>query len=98
MRTRILLTACFPAQRFERDDFAELATHYYKRQDIVVREDNDISELQQRGLQSFHAVPGRFSVKEKIVHALDNWVIDRVLGLPSMHATVPFKVPLKVLA
>jgi len=98
VRTRIVLTACFPAQRFERDDFAELATHYYKRQDIVVREDNDISELQQRGLQSFHAVPGRFSVKEKIVHALDNWVIDRVLGLPSMHATVPFKVPLKVLA
>ena len=78
-RTRIVLTACFPVQRFERDDFEEVAARYYRRQDIVVREDNDISELQQRGLQSHHASPGRFSVKEKIVHALDNWVLDQVL-------------------
>lgn len=91
VRTRIVLTACFPAQRFERDDYAELAANYFKRQDIVVREDNDISELQQRGLQSSHALPGRFSVKEKIVHALDNWVLDRVLGQPSTHATVALK-------
>lgn len=91
VRTRIVLTSCFPAQRFERTDYAELAANYFKRQDIVVREDNDISELQQRGLQSFHARPGRFSVKEKIVHALDNWVLDRVLGLPSMSGTVPLK-------
>jgi choline monooxygenase len=78
-RTRIVLTSCFPAQRFERPDFAALAANYYRRQDIVVQEDNDISEHQQRGLQSTHASPGRFSVKEKIVHALDNWVLDRVL-------------------
>jgi len=91
VRTRVVLTACFPAQRFERADYDVVAANYFKRQDIVVREDNDISELQQRGLQSFHAVPGRFCVKEKIVHALDNWVLDRVLGLPSMHASVPLK-------
>jgi phenylpropionate dioxygenase-like ring-hydroxylating dioxygenase large terminal subunit len=78
-RTKIVLTSCFPAQRFERADFAEVAARYYRRQDIVVREDNDISELQQRGLQGLHASPGRFSVKEKIVHALDNWVLDQVL-------------------
>ncbi len=47
--------------------------------DIVVKEDNDISELQQRGLANVLAAPGRFSFKEKIVHALDNWVLDRVL-------------------
>ena len=79
-RTRLVLTSCFPAQRFERADFHSLAGNYFKRQDIVVREDNDISELQQRGLQSWHATPGRFCIKEKIVHALDNWVLDRVLG------------------
>lgn len=79
-RTRIVLNSCFPAQHFERPDFEEVAARYYKRQDIVVQEDNDISELQQRGLESFHAAPGRFSVKEKIVHALDNWVVDRVVG------------------
>lgn len=79
-RTRIVLSSCFPAEHFERDDFAEVAARYYKRQDIVVQEDNDISQRQQRGLESFHAAPGRFSVKEKIVHALDNWVVDQVVG------------------
>jgi len=78
-RTTIVLTSCFPADRFERPDFEEVAARYYQRQDIVVREDNDISELQQRGLHGLHASPGRFSVKEKIVHALDNWVLDQVL-------------------
>ncbi len=79
-RTRIVLSSCFPAEHFDRADFAEVAARYYKRQDIVVREDNDISVLQQRGLESMHAAAGRFSVKEKIVHALDNWVVDRVVG------------------
>lgn len=79
-RTQLVLTSCFPEQRFDRPDFQALAANYFKRQDIVVREDNDISELQQRGLQSWHATPGRFCIKEKIVHALDNWVLDRVLG------------------
>ncbi len=80
VRTRIVLSSCFPAQRFERADYPGLAANYFKRQDIVVREDNDISEWQQQGLQNRHAQPGRFSVKEKIVHALDNWVLDRVLA------------------
>ncbi|RYY92490.1 MAG: aromatic ring-hydroxylating dioxygenase subunit alpha, partial [Comamonadaceae bacterium] len=70
-RTRIVLSSCFPAEHFARPDFEEIAQRYYKRQDIVVREDNDISELQQRGLEAMHASPGRFSVKEKIVHLLD---------------------------
>ena len=78
-RTRIVLNSCFPAEHFERPDFEQVAARYYKRQDIVVREDNDISQLQQQGLESLHAAPGRFSVKEKIVHALDNWVVDRVV-------------------
>src|SRR5205823_5587616 len=89
-RTRIVLSSCFPAGHFERDDFAEVAARYFKRQDIVVREDNAISERQQRGLDSFHAAPGRFSVKEKIVHALDNWVVDQVVG-PSARV-IPLQV------
>ena len=89
LRTRIVLSSCFPAQHFGRDDFAEVAARYFKRQDIVVQEDNDISELQQRGLSSMFAAPGRFSVKEKIVHALDNWVVDRVLG--DRHHVIPLQ-------
>jgi choline monooxygenase len=91
VRTRIVMTSCFPAQRFERADYAELAANYYKRLDIVVKEDNDISELQQRGLQSHHATPGRFSVKEKIVQALDNWVLDQVLGVTGQRPAIVLK-------
>jgi phenylpropionate dioxygenase-like ring-hydroxylating dioxygenase large terminal subunit len=81
LETKIVLSSCFPADRFERPDFDRLAANYFRRQDIVVGEDNDISQWQQQGLQSRHARAGRFSVKEKIVHALDNWVLDRVLGI-----------------
>jgi phenylpropionate dioxygenase-like ring-hydroxylating dioxygenase large terminal subunit len=77
--TRVVLTSCFPKSRLERPDFAVLAQNYYKRQNIVAGEDNDISEMQQRGLSNALAAPGRLSFKEKIVHALDNWVLDRVL-------------------
>jgi len=86
--TKVVLTSCFPKSRTERPDFAELAQNYYKRQDIVVGEDNDISEVQQRGLDNVLAAAGRFSFKEKIVHALDNWVLDRVLNEPAEPAPV----------
>jgi hypothetical protein len=42
-------------------------------------EDNAISEVQQAGLASMFAQPGRLSVHEPIVHAMANWVLDRVL-------------------
>ena len=79
-RTEVVLTSCFPRDSTERADFAALLPNYYKRQDMVVREDNDISEKQQRGLASVLARPGRLSPKERIVHKLDNWVLDRVLA------------------
>lgn len=78
--TLLVHTSCFPKASVERPDFGELVKNYYKRQDMVVREDNDIAENQQRGLRSPFARAGRFSYKEKIVHQLDNWVLDRVLG------------------
>jgi hypothetical protein len=46
----------------------------------TVAEDNEISELQQVGLTSPFCRPGRFSHMEPLVHAIDNWVLDRVLG------------------
>lgn len=79
---RVVMTSCFPASRFAQPDFAELAQNYYKRQDIVVEEDNSIAEVQQAGLRSPLARPGRFSHKEPIVHALDNWVLDRLFNSP----------------
>ncbi|MBL8382924.1 MAG: aromatic ring-hydroxylating dioxygenase subunit alpha [Burkholderiales bacterium] len=79
-RTRVIHTSLFPSSRLSRPDFEALAANYYKRQDRVVQEDNDITILQQQGLRSPLTRPGRFAAKEKIVHALDNWVLDRVLG------------------
>jgi choline monooxygenase len=78
--SRVVLTSCFPKSRFEQPDFDALARNYFKRQDIVVGEDNAIAEVQHAGLRSPLARPGRFSAKEPIVHALDNWVLDRVFG------------------
>ncbi len=78
-KTRVIHTSLFPRSRLARPDFEALAANYYKRQDMVVKEDNDITEIQQQGLRSPLTRPGRFATKEKIVHALDNWVLDRVL-------------------
>lgn len=79
-KTEVVLTSCFPRDRTTRPDFADIAKNYYRRQDMVVREDNDIAEKQHRGLKTVLAKPGRLSPKERIVHKLDNWVLDRVLG------------------
>jgi phenylpropionate dioxygenase-like ring-hydroxylating dioxygenase large terminal subunit len=79
-KTRVIHTSLFPESRLARPDFETLAANYYKRQDMVVQEDNDITVIQQQGLRSPLTTPGRFAPKEKIVHALDNWVLDRVLG------------------
>jgi choline monooxygenase len=82
--TKVTVTSCFPRQRLERPDFAELAANYYKRLDITLPEDNEICALQQTGLRSPLCRAGRFSHKEKIVHVFDNWILDRVVG-PSPH-------------
>ena len=79
-KTRVIHTSLFPKSRLSLPDFETLAANYYKRQDMVVKEDNDIAAIQQQGLRSPLTTPGRFATKEKIVHALDNWVLDRVLG------------------
>jgi hypothetical protein len=36
--------------------------------------------MQQRGVSSRFATPGRFCFRERVVHQIDNWVLDRVLG------------------
>jgi len=72
--------AVFPKKTVERDDFDEVVKKYYGRWDQTALEDNTISEIQQRGLNSPLARPGRLSYMEPLVHTIDNWVLDRVLG------------------
>lgn len=78
-RTRLIVGSCFPEDTVRRDDFAELAGNYYDRWNKSIVEDNDVSDLQQIGLSSPFASPGRFSHMEPLVHVIDNWVLDRVL-------------------
>lgn len=78
-RTRLVHGALFPKDRLARNDFEEIAKNYYKRWDITIEEDIVASERQQRGLDSPLARPGRFSHREPLVHAIDNWILDRVL-------------------
>ena len=46
-------------------------------------EDNEICTLQHRGVASSLARPGRYSVKEALVHRTVNWILDRVLDPPA---------------
>lgn len=79
-RTTLIVGSCFPRAVVERSDFNEVVPRYYKRWDTSIPEDNRISELQQRGLGSPLCAPGRFSYLESLVHTIDNWVLDRVIG------------------
>ncbi len=63
----LLVGSCFPKSTVARADFAEVAERYYKRWDISIPEDNEISAVQQIGLSA------------PLVHDLGNWVVDRVL-------------------
>ena len=87
--TRSVVThgACFPRETVARPDFQTEVQKYYKRWDKSLPEDNEISELQQAGLESSLAQPGRLSLLEPVVHAMDLWVLDMVLdGKPSRAA------------
>lgn len=79
-RTKLIHGSLFPKDRLARGDFDALAANYYKRWDITTDEDIVASDRQQRGLDSPFAVPGRFSHREPLVHEIDNWILDRVLG------------------
>jgi phenylpropionate dioxygenase-like ring-hydroxylating dioxygenase large terminal subunit len=78
--TRLVVGSSFPRTTVERDDFEEIVQRYYKRWDVSIPEDNAISALQQKGLQSPFARPGRLTHLEPLVHDFGNWVLDRMLG------------------
>jgi choline monooxygenase len=71
---------CFPKATYERPDFEQIVPNYHKRFDLVISEDNGISEVQLRGLANPLSRPGRFSSMEPLVHTIDNWILDRTVG------------------
>lgn len=79
-RVRNIAAFCFPRSALERPDYEEILPNYLKRFALVIGEDNEIAEKQFSGLDQPFAVPGRFSANEPLVHLIDNWIIDRVVG------------------
>lgn len=78
-RTQVVTGLCFPETATQRPDFETILPDYIARTDASHPEDNRATEIQQRGLASPHARPGRFSHREAGVHAVDNWILDRIL-------------------
>ena len=78
-RTRIVTGLCVSEAATGMPDFRAILPGYIARTDKSHPEDNRATEMQQRGLASPHARPGRFSHREAGVHAVDNWILDRVL-------------------
>ena len=79
-RSEIRVGAAFPRTSVERPDFEEIAQNYYKRWRTTLDEDNEISELQQRGVRTrLNYRVGRISYRETLVHEIANYVLDRVL-------------------
>lgn len=79
-KTRLVVGTCFPRKTVERTDFEQVVQSYYKRLDTTIPEDNAACELQQKGLMSPFNRPGRIGRLEKLVHSINNWVLDRVIG------------------
>ena len=79
-RTRVVVGSCFPKATVERADFAEKAAYYYKRWDKSIAEDNEIARVQQSGMSSPLARPGRLSSHEYLIPKLGTWWIDHTVG------------------
>src|SRR5262249_61879119 len=79
---------CVRRVTVERHDFEPMVPNYHRRFDLVISEDNGIAETQLQGLANPLRRPGRFSTMEPLVHAIDNWILDRVVGpLPAAQRT-----------
>jgi hypothetical protein len=77
---RLTVGSCFHRTTVERSDFEEVVQRYYERWDVAVAEDNEITELQQRGVRSPLSKPGRVSPLEAVSYAFRVQLLDQ-LGL-----------------
>ena len=77
---RVVAAFCFTQEAVARPDFEEVVQSYHKRFELVIGEDNDISGKHLAGVGNPLARAGRFSSLEPLVHRIDNWIVDRVIG------------------
>jgi phenylpropionate dioxygenase-like ring-hydroxylating dioxygenase large terminal subunit len=81
-KSRLTVSSLFPKSYFERADFERLSANYYKRNELVVVEDKDVSIRQYAGIRSPYARIARLCRGETMVHEFANWIIDQVVGPP----------------
>ncbi len=79
-KSRLTVSSLFPKAYFERPDFERLSANYFRRNELVVAEDKDVSLRQYAGLQSPYARIARLCKDETMVHDFANWIVDRVVG------------------
>jgi choline monooxygenase len=77
---RLVAGFCFTKTSVERPDFDEVVQNYHNRFELVMGEDNGIAETHLRGVLNPLARPGRLASIEPLVHTIDNWILDRVVG------------------
>ena len=74
------MSSLFPKSTVARNDFEEIAKNDDRRNDLVVREDVEISLRQAAGIASPLARMVTLQKLEKPLNQIANWVLDRVLG------------------
>ena len=79
-KSRLTVCSLFPKSYFERPDFERLSANYFRRNEMVVVEDKDVSIRQYAGFQSPYARIARLCSDETMVHDFANWIVDRVVG------------------
>ena len=82
-RTHINFGFCFPKESAALPDFWDKAKPYFKRWQAGLEEDNVISVAQHAGALSVRHRQGPFSYRERAVHRIANWLLDRVLDPPA---------------
>ena len=79
-KSSVVIGGCFPVETTQLERFEQGAKAYYHRWKAATEEDNAIAENQQQGHNAGFTSQGRFASTEHCVHALDNWVLDQILG------------------
>jgi phenylpropionate dioxygenase-like ring-hydroxylating dioxygenase large terminal subunit len=79
-KSRLTVSSLFPNSYFMRDDFERLSQNYYRRNELVVVEDKDVSIRQYAGIRSPYARMARLCGNEAMINDFANWIVDRVIG------------------
>jgi choline monooxygenase len=78
-KSRLTISSLFPKSYFKRDDFEQLAKNYYRRNELVVVEDKEITLRQYAGIQSPYARIARLGSEEAQISEFANWIVDQVV-------------------